>query len=47
MTWIALIVTLQGQHVASIPFPDAMACGEAMPGMHEALLPSWPDAMLQ
>ena len=47
MTWIALIVTLNGQAVGALPYPDAMSCGTALPAIHKALSVTHKDVMLQ
>ena len=47
MTWIALLITLNGELVGALPYPDAMSCGRALPGVHAALVTQHPDAMVQ
>lgn len=49
MTWILLVITY-GQDpdaIAYVPFRNAMQCGNALPVIHNAIKPEWPDAMLQ
>lgn len=47
MTWIALIITINGQVVGALPYPDAMSCGSALPAIHKALSVTHDDAMVQ
>jgi hypothetical protein len=47
MTWIVLIITLNEQIVGALPYPDEMSCGNALPGIHTALVSQHPDAMVQ
>ena len=44
MTYIALIIILDGGIVGAIPFPDAMSCGNALPAIHGTLRQVYPDA---
>jgi hypothetical protein len=47
MTWIALLISLEGLTVGVLPYPDAMSCGNALPGVHAALVVEHPDVILQ
>ena len=47
MTWIALLITLEGLRVGVLPYPDAMSCGNALPGVHAALAVEHPDIIVQ
>jgi hypothetical protein len=47
MTWIALIITINGQVVGALPYPDAMSCGNALPAIHKALSVTHDDVMVQ
>jgi hypothetical protein len=47
MTIIALIISINGQIVGALPYPDAMSCGNALPGVHAALAVEHPDVILQ
>ena len=47
MTWIALIITINGQIVGALPYPDAMSCGNALPAVHAALAVEHPEVILQ
>ena len=47
MTWIAIVITINGQIVGALPYPDPMTCGQALPGIHAALTPQHHDLMLQ
>jgi hypothetical protein len=47
MTFIALIITINGQIVGALPYPDAMSCGNALPAVHAALINQHPDTMVQ
>ena len=47
MTWIALIITLNGQAVGALPYPDAVSCGNTLPAIHKALSVTHKDVMLQ
>ena len=47
MTWIALLITLNGGLVGALPYRDAMSCGNALPGVHAALSVEHPDIVLQ
>ena len=47
MTWFALLMTINGEIVGAIPYPDAMSCGRALPGIHSALIGQHDDVMLQ
>jgi hypothetical protein len=47
MTFIALIISINGQIVGALPYPDAMSCGNALPGVHAALSVEHPDVILQ
>jgi hypothetical protein len=47
MTWIALIITINGHVVGALPYPDAMSCGNALPAIHKALSVTHDDVMVQ
>jgi hypothetical protein len=47
MTIIALIISINGQIVGALPYPDAMSCGKALPGVHAALVTEHPDIIVQ
>ena len=47
MTFIALLITINGQIVGALPYPDAMSCGNALSGVHAALAVEHPDVILQ
>jgi hypothetical protein len=47
MTYIALIITINGQLVGALPYPDAMSCGNALPAIHKALSVTHDDVMVQ
>jgi hypothetical protein len=47
MTWIALLITLNGKLVGALPYRDAMSCGNALPSVHAALAVEHPDIILQ
>jgi hypothetical protein len=47
MTYIALIITINGQIVGALPYPDAMSCGNALPAIHKALSVTHDDVMVQ
>jgi hypothetical protein len=47
MTIIALIISINGQIVGALPYPDAMSCGNALPGVHAALVVDHPDVIVQ
>ena len=47
MTFISLLITLNGQIVGALPYPDAMSCGNALPGVHAALSVKHPDIVVQ
>ena len=47
MTWIALIITLNGQAVGALPYPDPKSCGDTLPAIHKALSVTHKDVMLQ
>lgn len=44
MTWVALLIVLDGGITGAIPFPDAMSCGRALPAIHGAIQQVHPDA---
>lgn len=47
-TWTIMIITYSALfEPAKIPFSDPMACGKAMPPIHEALRAEHPDVMVQ
>ena len=47
MTWIALLITINGVQVGALPYPDAVSCGNALPAIHKALSVSHGDVMVQ
>lgn len=47
MTYIALIITINGQLVGALPYPDAMSCGNALPAIQKALSVTHDDVMVQ
>ena len=47
MTWIAMLISLEGLTVGVLPYSDAMSCGNALPGVHAALSVEHPDVILQ
>jgi hypothetical protein len=47
MTWIAMIITINGVQMGALPYPDPMSCGNALPGVHAALSHSHADLMVQ
>jgi hypothetical protein len=47
MTWIALLITLNGKLVGALPYRDAMSCGNALLSVHAALAVEHPDIILQ
>lgn len=47
MTWFALLIILDGGIAGAVPFPDAMACGNALPAIHGALSQVHPDIITQ
>jgi hypothetical protein len=47
MTWIALIITINGHIVGALPYPDAMSCGNALPAIHKAVSVTHNDVMVQ
>jgi hypothetical protein len=47
MTIIALIISINGQIVGALPYPDAMSCGNALSGVHAALAVEHADIIVQ
>lgn len=47
MTWIIMLITVNGHTVAGIPFRDPLTCGNAMPVIHNSISAEWPDAALK
>jgi hypothetical protein len=47
MTIIALIISINGQIVGALPYPDAMSCGNALPAVHAALTSQHADIIVQ
>lgn len=49
MTWILMVVVFGSGPIekAYIPFPDAKTCGDALPLIHNGLLPAYPEAALK
>jgi hypothetical protein len=47
MTWIALLITINGVQVGALPYPDVMSCGRTLPAIHKALSVLHDDVMVQ
>lgn len=47
MTWIILIITIgpANEEFAMIPFRDPLACGNALPAIHGAIVQEYPDSL--
>lgn len=47
MTWIILVITLGPgpEEYAMISFRDAIACGNALPVIHDVIVQEYPEAM--
>jgi hypothetical protein len=47
MTWITLLILLDGSIAGAIPYPDRKSCGDALPIMAQALKAAHGEVTLQ
>jgi hypothetical protein len=47
VTWIILVITINGNVMGSIPYRNETGCGDALPSIHATLSSEHRDVMLQ